>query len=202
MKKFASEGAVAIEACVTVTLFMLLMFFFLGVFMIFMAQSMVAHVAMQTAESLAMDAWQIEKVQLTGISDASVGRIVVNGILELTGQSEEKNPNYVTENEWWTDKGQLEDAISSRFLGYLTGGDEERAIKFIKAVKINIAAGQWSKAFDFSDSKIESGDLYVTIKYKLDYMFQIWGLENGVAVEQTAVSHLWMSNASSVNLQK
>jgi hypothetical protein len=195
----ALPGAITVEACVTVTLFMMLMFIFFGFFLMFTAQSMVAHTAMQTAESLAMDAWQIQKLQLNGWDDASVGRLISDWLIEVSGQTEEMSPNFVSEVEWWDSGMKLENAVSRRFLGYLTGGDETVAAKLIKAVKINSKTPNWLTSFDFSESKIVNGDLYVTVKYKLDYMFQIWGLENGVDVKQTAVSHLWMKGASGTN---
>jgi hypothetical protein len=190
---------ITVEACVSVTLFMLLMFIVQGIFMMFMAHGMVAHVTMQTAESLAMDAWQVSKLQLNGASGASVGKLISDRLLEAMGQTEENNPNFVSGTEWWKESVALENAVSLRFLGYFTGGDDDKAAKYIKAVKIDNPASDWLSAFDFSESKVVNGDLYVTVKYKLNYMFKIWGLENGVDVKQTAVSHLWMSNADTAN---
>jgi len=197
MRRKGASGAITIEACVTVVLFMMLMFILFGFFMIFMAQNAVAHVALVTAQSLAMDAWQVSKLQMNGFPP-DVGTIISNLVAEGFGQNE-TNPWYMSETEWWKDKVKLENEIANRFLGYFSGGDAILAQRLMKAVRISMNGGaDWRLALDFSESKVKNGELYVVVKYKVNYLLQIWGLDS-VDMQQTAAARLWMKDAAFAN---
>jgi hypothetical protein len=177
---------------------MLLMFVLLGFFMMFMAYNAVAHAMLQTADSLAMDAWQVSKLQTSGSFPNSVGDIISNLVAQGIGNSEKK-PHYVSEKKWYESGALLSDELTQRFLGYFAGGtDTADATKYIKALNIEYG-GTPGGTFDFSGSSVVNGDLVIVVKYKLNYMFKFWGLENGADITQKAVSHLWMKDSAGTN---
>jgi len=80
----------------------------------------------------------------------------------------------------------VSEAVKSRFVGYLNGGNEEEASSFLK--NLNIVNGL--DGLDFSGSYVENDTLYVNLKYEMEYDFQPANMEN-IKVEQTACSKLW-----------
>lgn len=66
MKHRKERGALALEACVAVTLFMFLMLFLYSLFIIFEARNQLAHVVLSTADSLALDTYEIDKLENSG----------------------------------------------------------------------------------------------------------------------------------------
>ena len=182
---FCSErGALTLEALVSLLIFMFLMLFMFGLFFMSMAQGATAHAVLQSSHSLSVDVFAVEKLS---------GKTWTDGISALLGTlaatlsgSSAKNPNYVTDTKWYEGAKVDENIIKLRFIGYLTGGNKDAADFFLKMVRVvNGLDG-----LDFSESKIVNGDLYITLNYKVEFVFRIPGAMT-LDVSQTAVSRLW-----------
>ena len=72
-----------------------------------------------------------------------------------------------------------------RFVGYLAGGDENKAEEKLKGM--GIVDGLEGIAFE---TKVEGEVLTVTIKYKIQYWFDFLGMGE-IPMEQTIKSRLW-----------
>lgn len=190
-----TDGMVTLEACVSVMIFMILMLIILGFFQMYMAQNATAHCVVETTESLSLDSYATSKLKSSEWSD-DVGTHISDLVTGLFGNAEE-NPNFVTDTAWYEGKGdiELENIIKTRFVGYLTSGDEEKADKFLRSVRVVDGLD----GLDFSDSTIVNGDLRVVLKYELEYSFRTWGLST-VDVVQRSVSKMWAENAEAINL--
>lgn len=192
MKDNKQRGAITVEACVSVLTFMILMLLLSGLFVMFMAQNVTAHVTLQTSESLSVDAYRIEHLMKEEGKIGSIGENLGQFITKLFGSSSD-NPYFVTDNHWYNgNEEQIEQAVKTRFIGYLTGGDQPGETAEVKADEIlrrlNVVDGL--SGLDFSGSYVENGTLYVVLKYDLEYDFNIWGLGT-VEVEQRSCSKLW-----------
>ena len=175
MSENKQRGAVTVEACVSVLIFILLTLMLSSLFVMFMAQNTTAHVALQTSESLSMDVYRIETLIK---EDGKIGSI---------GDNAEDNPAFVTDARWYLDKEKIPEAIKTRFVGYLTGsGDTDKANEFLQ--QLNIVNGL--DGLDFSESYVSEDTLYIVLKYKLQYDFNIFDLGE-VDVEQKTASKLW-----------
>ena len=80
----------------------------------------------------------------------------------------------------------LETAIRSRFIAYLSGGDEAKANKILKG--LHVVGGL--DGLDFSGSCVKSGKLYIKLKYELNYEFNAFNLGK-VKLGQSVCSKIW-----------
>lgn len=186
MRKSSQRGAITLEACVSVLSFLVLMLILSSLFVMFMAQNVTAHVTLQAAESLSLDAYRIEKLMKEDGKIGTVSGNLAQMVAKVTGSSSD-NPYYVTDDRWYNgDSAQISQVVKTRFVGYLTGGDEIKADEKLKS--LNVVGGL--SGLDFSESYVSDYTLYIVLKYKLEYDFNIWGLGT-VAVEQRTCSKLW-----------
>lgn len=186
MDKNNQRGAITLEACVSVLAFVLLMLMLSSLFIMFMAQNVTAHVTLQTAQSLSMEAYSIEKLRQEDGELGTVGGHLTDFITGLFGTPENK-PGFVMDYKWYdAEEKDVPQAVKTRFVGYLSGGDQEEADRILK--QLNVVEGL--EGLDFSGSKVQDGVLYVVLKYKLEYDFNVWEL-GVIDVEQEACSKLW-----------
>lgn len=66
MKQNTEKGAITLEASVAVTLFIFLMLFLYSLFIVFETRNELAHVVLATADSLALDTYEIDKLENSG----------------------------------------------------------------------------------------------------------------------------------------
>ena len=160
------KGIITLEACISVLSFFMLMILLAGLFRMFMAQNLLAHAALETAESLALDAYSGNKI---GSGNwGSVGDLI-NNLFDLAN-----NDDFSTYEDWYTDSSDVSvgGAVQTRLIAYLSGGDKTEADKLLK--RLNIKDG--IEGIDLSESHVENGILYVVLKYQLEYDFKIGNL--------------------------
>ena len=80
----------------------------------------------------------------------------------------------------------IQSVAKKRFVGYLANGDESRAEDLLK--KYNIVNGL--SGLDFSESEVKNGDLYLVVKYKMEYEFNTFGIGQ-INVKQKAKVRLF-----------
>lgn len=176
------SGLLSLEACISVLIFMMMMLILAGLFRMFMAQNATAHAALETAQSLSLDAYAGKKIG-NGSLD-SVGDLI-NGLFGLFNDDD-----FSSYDNWFGEEADqdanVEEVVKRRFTAYLSGGDTSGADELLE--RLNVVDGL--EGIDFSGSRVENGKLYVSVKYKLKYDFQIGGLGQ-VEVEQEACAKLW-----------
>ena len=186
MQRHKEYGAVTLEACVSVIAFVLLMLMLSSLFVMFMAQNLTAHATLQSAQSLALEAYSINKLQKEDGKLGSLDQIFSDFVAGLFG-SPENNPGFVSEERLESlEEADLAQAVKKRFVGYLAGGDETEADRLL--LMLNVVEGL--DGLDFSKSSVQDGVLYIVLNYKLEYDFNVWNLGT-IDVEQKACSKLW-----------
>lgn len=177
--KRGERGLLSLEACIAVTIFMFLMLFMYSFFVVFEARNAIGHSVLATANSLSLDAYGNSKY---GDAD-TVAKIFYS----IYGTSGVNDSGFVDTQKWY-DSGAsgLEGAIQTRFLAYLGGGDKQRANELLERYHIQNGA----EGLDFSGSKVEGGRLYLSVKYTIEYEFQVFNLDV-LKMEQKACSKLW-----------
>lgn len=181
------KGAITLEACVSVLSFLVLMLLLSSLFVFFMAQNTIAHTLLQTSDSLSIDYYAKEHIGTGGAGSVSeVVVSVMNFIGDLFGIAQD-DPSFVGKDDLTAvSESELSSIIKTRFVGYLAGGNESEADKLLK--KMNVVEGL--AGLDFSLSHVEDGIIYINLKYKLEYDFNIWDL-GIVEVNQKSCSKLW-----------
>lgn len=187
MQKKKESGVITLEACVSVFIFLFLMLLLSGLFKMFMAQNMTAHVLLESTQSLALDEYSAKKLG-HGDGFGSVGDLI-NTIFGWTN-----NDNFTSYEKCYTTGKDAQvnvEAVKRRFIGYLAGGEDAKkaeaaADAFLKKVKVVNGV----KGLDFKESYVENGTLHIVLKYELEQEINIWDVTN-VKVRQTACSKLW-----------
>lgn len=182
----SEKGMITLEACVSVLSFLLLMLLLSGLFVMFMAQNITAHVALQTSQSLSLDVFSTERMTAEADDAPEVKDAVQSLVKGLFGDAQD-SPYFVTDDRWYEgDETTVSAAVKQRFIGYLTAGDEAKADELLK--QMNVINGL--EGLDFSESHVLDDTLYIILKYKLEYDFNIWNVGD-VEVVQTTCSKLW-----------
>lgn len=182
MKIKKEKGTITLEACVTLIMFTFLMLFWSGLMIIYTAQGDMSHTLLETAESMSLDPYAIERLNTTGANiESELGTYISQLVTEIFGNNS-SNPYFATDKKWYksTDSSSLSDVAKKRFIGYFSNGDENKAEDILKY--FNVVNGL--SGLDFSESKVENGDLYLTIKYELEYEYNVYSLLK-IPVKQT-----------------
>lgn len=189
-KRSGEKGLLSLEACITLPIFMFLMFFLYSFFVVFEARNEMAHVLLSTADSLSFDANENSGLGESG----TVGQIIYG----LYGSATNSNSDFTDYRTWYksttveddqgdqTIDGTFEDIVRIRFIAYLTGGDSRKAEEMLK--RYHVKGGV--DGLDFSGSRVEDGKLYLSVRYTLEYEFRVF---NGgeAQFEQSVCSRLW-----------
>lgn len=197
-------GSVTVEATLAVTLFIIFMLFLTTLFFMVYVQESIAHSVVQTSDSLCVEAYSISKLQ-TGIDTGAKAAITDLAVKVFSTSNSNKyfytdkrwfsedqlKEEYVTDPELLTKDPKLRtidlaDTIKTRFLGFFANGDLDYAKTFLSAMGVVDGLD----GIDFSESKVDGGKLYITVKYKLKYLINIGDLGT-VDVSQTYSSKIW-----------
>lgn len=188
-KRTGERGLLSLEACIAVTIFIFLMLFMYSFFILFEARNIMAHALLATTDSMAKDAYE---------SSNEVDRTTVGGIL---GQIYETafldGSDFSDQRDWYTEAterapdaevqtGAEHDVFRTRFIAYLGNGDIDRAERLVKRLKIQGGL----EGLDFSKTKVDGGNLYGSVRYKVDYIFDVFD-SDGLEMEHTACSKIW-----------
>lgn len=205
MKKNKTErGSVTIEATLSVTLFVLLMLFLVTLFFMVAVQNNISHAIVQTADSLSLEAYSVNKLQ-TNIN-SGVKNIITDLSVKLFYSTDENQ--YFTTDERWFDSNQLLEqyveepssstydpsvrkidlasVIKKRFIGYFANGDEDYAEAFL--TKMGVVDGL--NGLDFSGSRVEGNKLKIVVNYKMKYWINFGDMGN-VDVSQSYLTKIW-----------
>ncbi len=184
-RKETERGAITLEACVSVTLFMAFMLFFIGLFAMFHAQQTIAHAMVQSSQSLAFETYGTEKLEFEVGGKSGLGVAITEAITAIYDFASDSSESFSNDSRWY-DEADCSEAVKERFVGYFSGGDEALAEKYLAS--LHVVDGL--DGLDFSESKVEGGVLYVVVKYKLEYMFKL-GDFGVIEAEQCFSANLW-----------
>lgn len=194
------HGVITLEACITVTTFVLLMLFLSSVFTMFMIQNITAHATLQTSQSLSVDSLAGDEI---GTGDtSSIKELVIGFVTKAFGHKSAGEGEFATNSAEWfgggkVKKGQadadsaLQGVVRKRFIAYLAGEEADSETKADSLLRtMNVEDGL--DGVDFSESRIEDGNLHVVVKYLFKSDFKIWGTQP-FEVRHETCSKLWSS---------
>jgi len=174
-----TSGLLSLEASIALTLFIFLMLFMFSFLVVFEARNQVAHVMLSTADSLSKDPLANEAP-----ADDDIVQELLYGLYNATANS---HGTYTDSSKWYdSDETVIQETIKARFIAYIAGGDKEEADRILRG--LNIVDG--IEGLDFSGSCVADGNLYLNISYKIEYEFQVFGLEP-MSMSQSCCSKLW-----------
>ncbi len=133
-KRGGEKGLLSLEACITLPIFMFLMFFLYSFFVVFEARNEMAHVLLSAADSLSFDANENSGLGESG----TVGQVLYG----LYGNATNSDSDFTDYRAWYNSTtveddegnqsidGTFEDIVRTRFIAYLTGEIPGRRKKF------------------------------------------------------------------------
>ena len=176
----------ALEACIVLPLFLLFVLTMYGLITIFLAQNVIGHALLESAQSLALDAYATD--QFTG--NPSVGQWIQGVGQELFGTAAD-DPSFSNQERWSDREGgatqaDWEKAARARFVGYLAGGDEDKAQALLKALRVTDGLD----GLDFSGSTLRGSDLIIRVDYEITFFFNPFDLAK-FSTGQQACARMW-----------
>lgn len=144
-----------------VPIFVALMLVVNGLFVLFMGQHILTHTLIQTAKSLALDPYSVQKLDGTSgnLDDMFLDLFSIN------------NDGHVSTEAWFEDTEGLEDVVRERYLLYLKDSNGA-ASELLEVLGVEGGMG----GLDFSGSTLEDGVLTVKLKYTQNYVYDATGL--------------------------
>lgn len=180
------KGYLSLEACIVVPIFIFFVLTMYGLLTVFMAQNLIGHVLVESAQSLALDAYATDKLsQPNGMVDLGV-----NLVMDLTGLSAD-DPAFSNSERWYdrkhgATKEDWVEAAEARFVGYLAGGDQNKADGILKALRVTDGIN----GLDFSQSDLRGSDLYIKVSYNVEFFFNPFGLAEFSTTQQSC-ARMW-----------
>jgi len=175
-----------LEACIVLPIFIMLMMFVYGFFILFAGQNVISHALIQSAQSLSLDSYSFEKlksegegIQMTDIMNELVDELVIS------------SDYFSTSEKWYSDDiASMNEVVKNRFIGYLVGADptSTKANELLDYFGVDNGLS----GFDFSASKVENGYLTLTVRYKQKFLFDfddnvMMDLEQSVKVKMWGI---------------
>ena len=181
-----TSSVMAIEACVSLTFFMIIMYALYSMVTLFSAQSIIGHALSESCQSLALENYSTSK------SDGawSVSQVPVS-LVKLFTTSPERNDLFTTdETIAKTDQNTVQDLSKTRFAAFL-GGSEENADAILKALGVQ----EGLEGMDFSKTGVNGSDLTMSVTYKIALLIRADAFHLGeFTTTQSVCSRLWGSS--------
>lgn len=194
-KLLKEKGILSLEACITVTIFLFMMLFMYSFFAIYEVRNIMAHTVLSTANSLSLDAHANDTINNTetfaGTLSQIFGSVTNDANLFVDARKWYNNPTQTDADGNEVISATLEDAIRQRFIAYLSGdqaGIEGKAAADKVLKKYHVKDG--IDGLDFSGSYISDDNLYVKVRYTVEYEFNAFNL-GLIEFEQSACSKIW-----------
>ncbi len=140
------------------------MLFVNGIFVLFMGQQVVSHALLQSAKSMALDAYSADRVT----DNAEVAEMFTDIFGFVSGGND-----YFSTKKWYAEgeagSDEINEIAKNRFKAYLRGGSSD---DLLRVVGIKDGVGGMVFQASVSDDNI----LQIDVTYTQDFVFNAWGI--------------------------
>ncbi len=176
-------GVVSLEACIVLPMFFFLILFFYGFMFLFAGEQMVNHALMQSAVSLSLDSYSVDK-----LADSTNVDKMLQDALDYVMQGD--GVSHSSREKWYESSDATQQEVRNRFVSYVANGDEGYANQ--KLEQFGIVGGL--EGISFSECKVEGTErdkvLTITIEYEQKYIMDAFGLLS-YDREKTITQKMW-----------
>ncbi len=163
MKRDKESGVISLEACILVPMFVMMLMFIYGFFVYFMGHNVMSHTLIQSAKSLSLDKYSVDI--MSQADDNSLSQVVnkIFGALSSIGSED-----FTSSEAWYDDESKVDEEVEERFMAFLAGDASATDIAdYFDLIGVS--------NLDFSDSKVENGDLTIVVKYEQEFIYDFGG---------------------------
>lgn len=177
-----TEGVMAIEACLSLTLFMMLMFALYSFITLFMAQSLIGHALTESSQSLAIETYGVTKENVGWNTSA-----VAVKLTQLITTNPQTAQDFTCDTKWSSDPAKVKQMARQRFAAYLAG-DEEKADALLLALGVENGLD----GLDFDGTAVSGSDLTISVHYNVKLMVRLEAFHLGeFDTTQSVCARLW-----------
>lgn len=166
---YAEDGVIALEACISLTLFLIVMLALYSLINMFTAQSMIAHALQQTGQSIALENYKNSKSDVKTMQRLPLALLqkLTEGIGASSDSKYDVGGGSFSDSMVFTDFLSM-NTVRKRFASYL-GGNTENADKMLR----NMGVVDGLKGITIKNGKISGSDAIIEISYKVRLIFYI-----------------------------
>ena len=166
---YAEEGVMALEACISLTLFLIAMVALYSLINMFTAQSMISHALQQTGQSIALENYKNSKTDVKTLQKLPLSLLqkFTDGIGASSDSKYDVGGGAFSNSMVFTDYLSLS-TVKKRFASYL-GGNTENADKMLQ----NMGVVDGLNGIKIKSAKISGNDVVIEISYKVRLIFYI-----------------------------
>ena len=166
---YAEDGVIALEACISLTLFLIVMLALYSLINMFTAQSMIAHALQQTGQSIALENYKNSKSDVKTMQRLPLALLqkLTEGIGASSDSKYDVGGGAFSDSMVFTDFLSM-NTVRKRFASYL-GGNTENADKMLR----NMGVVDGLKGITIKNGKISGSDAIIEISYKVRLIFYI-----------------------------
>ena len=166
---YAEDGVIALEACISLTLFLIVMLALYSLINMFTAQSMIAHALQQTGQSIALENYKNSKSDVKTMQRLPLALLqkLTEGIGASSDSKYDVGGGSFSDSMVFTDFLSM-NTVRKRFASYL-GGNTENADKMLRSM--GVVDGL--KGITIKNGKISGSDAIIEISYKVRLIFYI-----------------------------
>ena len=166
---YAEDGVIALEACISLTLFLIVMLALYSLINMFTAKSMIAHALQQTGQSIALENYKNSKSDVKTMQRLPLALLqkLTEGIGASSDSKYDVGGGSFSDSMVFTDFLSM-NTVRKRFASYL-GGNTENADKMLR----NMGVVDGLKGITIKNGKISGSDAIIEISYKVRLIFYI-----------------------------
>lgn len=159
----------ALEACISLTLFLIAMVALYSLINMFTAQSMISHALQQTGQSIALENYKNSKTDVKTLQKLPLSLLqkFTDGIGASSDSKYDVGGGAFSNSMVFTDYLSLS-TVEKRFASYL-GGNTENADKMLQ----NMGVVDGLNGIKIKSGKISGNDVVIEISYKVRLIFYI-----------------------------
>lgn len=178
----STEGALILELSFALPIFILVIMFVYGMFVVHSAENEIVHALVQSSKSLSLDTYAAKNIN--SVKEANE---FWNGLGSMVEDivRDGNNPYFSSASSWY-DSGDVS-TVRRRFIGFFSGGDSASADQRLQS--LGIEDGINGLKFELISAD-KNGDLDIKVSYSIHIWFDAFGLGT-IPMEHEIKAKMW-----------
>lgn len=186
MKDHSSSGVIALEACLSLTIFIFLVLFLYSFLPMFEAQYTLEHAMLEAGKSLSVETYAAEKIGGSADNAFRDSGSIMSILTAFKLSKADDGTDFVLYSHWYEKDADTIAAVKKRVIAYM--GGEDTADSLLKILRVEDGVN----GLDFTGTKVSGDDLIIHINYdyKMIFDYTPFGLSK-VTIKLSCRNALW-----------